>query len=91
MRAIQHKNKDGTVEIFLSEADMAAHLEKMKTDMTNLETLLDQYTEDIMRLASSWERFRKDPKNLALLFDVSGWIQQLSTLAIALKGIDNDS
>jgi len=90
LRAIQHKKPDGTVEMFLSESDMADHIKQMQADMTNLETLLDQYTEDTMRLAAAWDRFRKDPKNLALLFDVSGWVQQLSVLAIALRGLDDE-
>ena len=74
MRAIKAKI-DGSVIIFLAEPDIQAY-------MAERQAVVEKYDRLTAELASVWEAYRKDLKNLQLLFTISGIINELSALAL---------
>lgn len=74
MRAIKAKI-DGSVIIFLAEPDIQAY-------MAERQAVVEKNDRLTAELASVWEAYRKDLKNLQLLFTISGIINELSALAL---------
>lgn len=90
MRAIKHEMPDGTVEMFLSEKDLQAEKTAQGIVIYQMDKIINNYMGASIELAAAWEAYRKDLKNLQLLFALSAIIQNLSNMTIALREAPNE-
>lgn len=104
MRAVKAKLPDGTEEMFIAESDLKNYFELQHQAVARLEQvieeqkgtiakqagMIDAYSEQTIELSGAWERFRKDPKNLKLFFELSAAVQNICNLTIAVKEIADE-